>query len=163
MLPIAQHTLVERQQWLTKQTFAELLTIAQVLPGPNVVNLTLIIGDRFFGWRGAAAALAGILLAPLVVVLLLAVLYGSLAQHAMAAGAMRGMAAVASGLVLGSALKLLPALRGHPLGLWICAAIVIASFAALALGRWPLVAVVLGLGGASVVACWWALARPCPR
>jgi chromate transporter len=157
VLPIAQHTLVEREQWLTKRSYAELLTISQVMPGPNVVNLALIVGDRFFGWRGAMAALSGILGAPLVLVLLLAALYANLAAHPMAAGAMRGMGAVAAGLVLGSAVKLLPALRGSALGPWGCSLVVAAAFAALALARWPLVVVVLGLGGASVAVCWWRL------
>ncbi len=157
VLPIAQHALVEREQWLTRPAYAELLTVSQVMPGPNVVNLALIVGDRFFGWRGALAALTGILGAPLVLVLLLAALYANLAAHPMAAGAMRGMGAVAAGLVLGSALKLLPALRGSALGAWGCGIVVVAAFASLALARWPLVAVVLGLGSASVAACWWRL------
>jgi chromate transporter len=159
VLPVSQHMLVEREQWLTKRSYAELLTLSQVLPGPNVVNLALVVGDRFFGWRGAAAALGGMVGVPLVVVLLLAALYSNLAQHPMAAGAMRGMGAVAAGLVLGSALKLLPALRGHVLGPWWCAGIIVAAFVALALMRWPLAVVVLGLGGASVAWCWWRLAR----
>ncbi len=159
VLAVSQHVLVEREQWLTKRNYAELLTLSQVLPGPNVVNLALVVGDRFFGWRGAAAALGGMLGAPLVLVLLLAALYANLAQHPMAAGAMRGMGAVAAGLVLGSALKLLPALRGHVLGPWWCGAIVVAAFLALAVARWPLAMVVLGLGGASVGWCWWRLAR----
>jgi chromate transporter len=159
VLPVSQHMLVEREQWLTRRSYAEILTLSQVLPGPNVVNLALVVGDRFFGWRGAAAALGGMVGVPLVVVLLLAALYANLAQHPMAAGAMRGMGAVAAGLVLGSALKLLPALRGHVLGPWACGAIVVATFVVLALARWPLVFVVLGLGGASVAWCWWRLVR----
>jgi chromate transporter len=159
VLPVSQHMLVERERWLTKRSYAEILTLSQVLPGPNVVNLALVVGDRFFGWRGAAAALGGMVGVPLVVVLMLAALYANLAQHPMAAGAMRGMGAVAAGLVLGSALKLLPALRGNVAGGWWCGAIVVATFAVLALARWPLVFVVLGLGGASVAWCWWRLVR----
>ena len=71
MLAIAQHELVERQRWLTRQQFVEMLSLSQVLPGPNVVNLALMLGDRFFGWRGALAALGGMLLVPLVIVLAL--------------------------------------------------------------------------------------------
>ena len=74
VLPMAQYALVEREQWLTKTSFAELLTVAQVLPGPSVVNLCIMLGDRYFGWRGALAALTGILVAPLVIVLGLAAL-----------------------------------------------------------------------------------------
>ena len=65
LLPIAQRGLVERRQWLTRDEFIEMLSVGQVLPGPNVVNLALMIGDRFFGWRGAFAALGGLLALPL--------------------------------------------------------------------------------------------------
>lgn len=61
---MAQRELVDRLQWLTHQQFLELLSLSQVLPGPNIVNLGLILGDRFLGWRGGVAAMAGLLLAP---------------------------------------------------------------------------------------------------
>ena len=55
VIAIAQRVVVEQRRWLTKTEFLELLAAGQVLPGPNVVNLSLMIGDRFFGWRGALA------------------------------------------------------------------------------------------------------------
>jgi chromate transporter len=116
VLPIAQRELVERLGWLTVEEFAELLSIGQVLPGPNVVNLSLMVGDRYFGLRGALAALAGMLLMPLVLVLVAAALYQQFAAHPAVAGAVRGMGAVSAGLVMAIALKLLPALRRSPLG-----------------------------------------------
>src|SRR5882762_8379334 len=61
VLPIAQRELVERERWLTREQFVELLSVAQVLPGPNVVNLALMFGDRAFGWRGGLAALGGMI------------------------------------------------------------------------------------------------------
>ena len=72
VLPVAQRELVEKRGWLTREEFAETLSVGQVLPGPNIVNMALMIGDRYFGWRGAFAALTGILLAPLAIVLTLA-------------------------------------------------------------------------------------------
>ena len=53
VLPVAHRELVERQRWLSPQQFVELLTLGQVLPGPNIINMAIVIGDRFFGWRGA--------------------------------------------------------------------------------------------------------------
>ena len=154
VLPVAQRELVERQRWLSKEQFMELLSVAQVLPGPNVVNLALMIGDRHFGWRGAAAALAGMLLAPLVLVLLLAALYSHWQTHPAVAGALRGMGVVAAGLVLATALKLLATLKNSPLGLPLC--LLFGGLALLAVGalRWPLVWVMLGLGAAAVAAAW---------
>lgn len=61
VLAVVQHELVVRKRWLTQEEFIEEWAVAQVLPGPNVVNLCLILGSRYFGWRGAAVALAGML------------------------------------------------------------------------------------------------------
>lgn len=159
VLPIAQIELVERERWLTREQFVELLALAQVLPGPNVVNLALMFGDRQFGWRGAAAALAGMLSLPLLIVLALAALYGSLAQFPVASGALRGMGAVAAGLVLATGLKLLPTLRSSPLGQAAAWALASATLLAVGLWRWPLFGVVLTLGPIGVALAWRGL-RP---
>ncbi len=156
---VAQNTLVEREQWLSKLQFVELLSLSQILPGPNVVNLSLVIGDRFFGWRGAAVALLGLLLVPLIIVLSLAASFAGLSHLPAATGALRGMGAVASGLVLGTALKLLPALSGNPNGPWACALLTLASIAAMAIFRWPLAYAVLGIGSLAFALAWWRLSR----
>ena len=154
VLAVAQIELVERSRWLTREQFVETLSVAQVLPGPNVCNLALMVGDRYFGWRGAAAALAGMMLAPLVIVLALAAAYDHWAHLPAVAGALRGMGAVAAGLVIATALKLALALEANPLGLPLCAGIGGLTFAAIALARWPLVWVVCGLGSAAVAVAW---------
>jgi len=159
VLPVTQRALVEQQRWLSQQQFVELLALAQVLPGPNVVNLSLMIGDRFFGWRGAIAGMAGMLLAPMVVVLILAVLAGRFDQVPAVAGALHGMGVVAAGLVASTALKLAQALRNNPLG-WPLA-VAFGAMAAVGVGvlRWPLVGVVLVLGVAAVALAWRRIAR----
>jgi chromate transporter len=158
VLPVAQRELVERERWMTREDFLETLALAQVLPGPNIINLALMFGDRHFGGRGAAAALAGLMTLPLVIVLLLAALYSQFAQIAMVAGALRGMGVVAAGLVIGTALKLLPALRSNALGLPLALSGSAATIVMVGLLRWPLVWVVLGLGGLSVLLAWRRLA-----
>ena len=156
MLPVAQRELVDKRGWLTREEFAETLSVGQVLPGPNIVNMQLMIGDRYFGWRGAFAALAGILAAPLVIVLTLATLYAQIAATPMASGAIRGMGAVAAGLIFAMAIKLAPTLKKNPLPLPLCAAAMLATWALVGGWRVPLAWVVLGLGGAMVVfAAWW--------
>ena len=159
VLAVAQRELVERERWLTPAQFLEVLSLGQVLPGPNIVNMALIIGDRFFGWRGALAALAGLLGVPLLIVLLLATLYREFVGVPMVAGALRGMGAVAAGLVIGTALKLVGSLRQNPLGRPLAAGIALLTLLAIGVWRWPMVGVVLGLGGASVTAAWWRLGR----
>jgi chromate transporter len=154
VLPIAQHVLVERERWLTNEQFVELLSLGQVLPGPNVVNLALMVGDRYFGWRGALAALAGMLLAPLAIVIALAALYVQFVSVPAVAGALRGMGAVAAGLVLAMGIKMIPALRKNPLGRGPGLLVALAAAAAVGGLRWPAVWVMLALGGASVALAW---------
>jgi chromate transporter len=97
VLAVVQRELVEKKKWLTREEFLEDWAVAQILPGPNVVNLSLMIGDRYFGLRGALTALAGMLTFPLLIVLALAVVFGGIADTPMAEGALRGMGAVAAG------------------------------------------------------------------
>ena len=158
VLPIAQRELVERERWLTREQFLEMLAVAQVLPGPNVVNLSLMFGDRAFGLRGALAALGGMLLAPWCVVLVLTVFYAHYAQHPIVAGALRGMGAVAAGLIFSTGLKLLPALRKNVLGAPAAYALAALMFGCIALLRVPLVWMLAGLGGLACVAAWRRLA-----
>ncbi|MDP1692975.1 MAG: chromate transporter [Burkholderiaceae bacterium] len=157
VLPVAQRELVERRQWLTRDEFIETLSIGQVLPGPNIVNVGLIVGDRFFGWRGAFAALAGLLALPLAIVLALAALYARFAAEPMVAGALRGMAAVAAGLIIAMAFKLLPTLAKNPLGRTLCRLALLATLASVGALRWPMAYAVIGIGGVSVFAAWWRL------
>jgi chromate transporter len=88
VLAIVQRELVEKKQWMTREEFIEDWAVAQIMPGPNVVNLSLMVGGRYFGLKGAMAALAGMLTLPLVLVLILAVLYAQFAGHPGVAGAL---------------------------------------------------------------------------
>jgi chromate transporter len=159
VLPIAQRELVERERWLTREQFLELLAVAQVMPGPNVVNLALIFGDRAFGLRGALTALAGMLLLPLGVVLALTVVYTHYASHPVVAGALRGMGAAAAGLIFSTGVKLLPALRRNVLGSTWAFAFVALMFAGIALAGIPLIWMLAALG---IVACALAFRRFAP-
>ncbi|MBK5206064.1 MAG: chromate transporter, partial [Polaromonas sp.] len=75
VLAIVQRELVEKKRWMTREEFIEDWAVAQIMPGPNVINLSLMIGGRYFGLKGALAALAGLLTVPLIIVLLLALVY----------------------------------------------------------------------------------------
>lgn len=155
VLPVAQRELVERLGWLSKGEFLALLSVSQVLPGPNVINLALIFGDRHFGWRGALSATSGLMLAPLVLVLILAVGVKQLGPSPMVVDALRGMGVVAAALVLSTAVKLVGALRSNRMGWITCVLLIAVTFFAVGWFRWPLVAVLAVL----VPAAWsWAYA-----
>ena len=156
VLPITQRVLCDEKRWLSKEQFVELLALGQVLPGPNVCNVALMVGDRFFGWRGAFSALAGMMTVPLIIVLIITALYAEFASNVMVAGALKGMGAISAGLIIGTALKLIPTLKDSPLGRPLCAAVAVVAFVCVALLRWPLVWVLLCLG---VLTCCYSAMR----
>jgi chromate transporter len=132
-----------------------MLSLGQVLPGPNVVNHALMLGDRFFGLRGAIAALGGMLVVPLFIVMALAAAYAEFSRLAVVSGALRGMGAVAAGLVIATAIKLMSTLGTNRLGAVLASAFAALTFVTIAWLRWPLVWVVAGLGSLAVAIAWW--------
>ncbi|MDO8906018.1 chromate transporter [Hydrogenophaga sp.] len=153
VLAVVQRELVEKKRWMTREQFVEDWAVAQIMPGPNVVNLSMMIGGRYFGLPGALAALAGMLAFPLLGVLALAILYGNVAEYPVAQNALRGMGAVAAGLITATGIKLIAALDRNAMGLGVCIGLATLTFIAIALLRWPLLWVLLGIGGG---ACLWA-------
>ena len=147
VLAVIQREMVERKRWLTQEEFLEDWAVAQIMPGPNVVNLSLMVGGRYFGLRGALAALAGMLAVPLVIVLVLGVLYTRFGDNPQMAGALRGMAAVSAGMIAATGVKLATALIKHPLPLWLTLSITALGVLMVAVLRWPLLYILLGLGG----------------
>ncbi|MFA9274746.1 MAG: chromate transporter [Candidatus Aquirickettsiella gammari] len=159
VVAIVQRELVDKKQWMTHAEFVEEWAVAQVMPGPNVVNLAMIIGNRFFGFPGALSALAGMLCFPLIVLLLAVILYAQIAHHPGVAGALRGMSAVAAGMIIASGLRLLPVLRTHPLGMLLASAVTAVTLLAIAVLRLPLVYVLLLLGSVSMALVYRQLKR----
>ncbi len=155
---MVQRELVEKKRWMTNDEFVEDWAVAQIMPGPNVVNLSIMIGERYFGWRGAMAALAGMLTFPLILVLVLAVVYAQFASQPAVAGALRGMGAVAAGLIAGMGLKLSSTLRKHPLGLAVCVGLVALTVIAMAVLRWPLFWTLPSVGLLACVLTWRKIA-----
>ncbi len=154
VLAVVQRELVERKQWLTQDEFVEEWAVAQVMPGPNVINLSLMIGGRYFGLAGALAALAGMLTVPLILVLILAVLHAQVADNAQVAGALRGMAAVSAGLIGAAGLKLCSTLTRNPIPLAWSVPLCVLTFVMIALLHLPLAAALLGVGGLGCAIAW---------
>ena len=158
VLGVVQRELVERKRWMTQEEFLEDWAVAQIMPGPNVLNLGVMIGDRYFGLRGALAASVGLLAVPLLVVLALALAYAQYANHPAVGGALRGMGAVAAGLICATGLRLLRAVRHHVMGITLCAVLGVLTFVPIALLHWPLISVLLPIGGAACVQTYRKLA-----
>ena len=138
--------LVEERRWLTPDEFVEILGVCQFLPGANIVNVSVAVGQRFRGWRGSLAALAGLLIAPACFSVVLAALFLHFANAPHVDHAMNAVAAAAAGLVIGTAVKMAePIIRKDwVLGLPIAAGtLLLAAFL-----RWPLPLVLLLMGSA---------------
>ncbi len=149
----ARRFIVEQRGWLGDAEFADILSFCQFLPGPNVVSLSVCIGAKFRGPTGALAALAGFILVPWTVGFALGAVFLSYAQTALLQGLLRGIAAAAAGLIIGTGIRLLRPQRRRPVALTFAAL----AFAGLALAKLPLLVVVLGLVPLSI-----AVARPEP-
>jgi len=141
VLPWARRLVVERRGWLSPAEFNGLLGLCQFMPGPNVANLSVVLGARFQGWRGSLAALAGLFALPVLIVLLLGMLYGHYGQLPQVHAMLRGMAAVAIGLTFATGLKMARELRGQPAQILLA----LSAFAAIAEFRLPLAAVLFVL------------------
>ncbi len=159
VLAIVQRDLVEKKRWLSRDQFLEDWAVAQVLPGPNVVNLSLMIGDRYFGWRGALVALAGMLVFPVLIVLAAAVLLAGYSDSPQVQGALRGMSAVAAGLIAATGLKLVASLRKNVLSPHIQYAFIAIVFVLIVVLHVRLAWVLLGVGGSSAWLAYHRLGR----
>jgi chromate transporter len=150
VLPWARYVLVERRRWLTPDEFTDVLGLGQLLPGPNIVNVSIAIGNRFHGALGSLIAFAGLMGAPVAIVLALAALYARFAENPQVRSALVQVAAAAAGLVIAMALKLaVPLLRQR---FATAAPFVALTFIGIAVMRWPLIVVVAGLAPLSVAA-----------
>jgi chromate transporter len=148
--PWAHRVIVEERGWVDDREYARLLGLCQMLPGPNVGNVAVCLGDRFHGAVGATLALTGLMVGPLGVLLAFIGLYDRFAQVPAVDGAVGGVAAAAAGLFIGTALKLAGRLRPTRVAVLVG----LLAFVAVGLLRWPLVAVVVGLAPLSIAAAW---------
>ena len=150
VLPWAHRTLVENKGWLTQREFVETLALGQLLPGPNIGNMGVMIGYRFAGYAGAAAAIAGLVTGPFLIMIALGLLYRSYGTLPLVQHALSGMSAVAAGLVLATGVKMTTSLkrRRRP---WLFTALALIGVGAL---RWPLLAVVGALAPFAIAAAW---------
>jgi chromate transporter len=150
-----ERTVVQKKRWLSAKEFLGVYAVSQVLPGPTGISFCVLLGDRFFGFRGAVATLAGFLLLPTVVVISIASVFQQFQHVPQVQGALHGMGAAAVGMIVTMVLRMSRTLRGQRLGIVVAAL----SFAAVGLAKLPVSTVVLTLGVASVVWAWRSLGR----
>lgn len=150
VLPFARHMLVEERRWLDEREFTEVLSLSQFLPGPNIVNVAVIVGNRFRGPFGSLAACLGLMLMPFLIVLALATLYARFDSLESVRGATAAVSSAATGLVIATGLKMARPLLGTPWQL----VIAVLGFVALAIARVPLLWALLVLVPLAIGIAW---------
>jgi chromate transporter len=153
VLPWARRMIVEERKWLTAEQFNEVFSLSQFLPGPNVVNFSVVIGARFHGARGSLAAVLGLLAPPVAIMIALGILYGRYGEIPAVQRGLAGLAAAAAGLLIATAVKMAEPIFRQPLTPGPYVALI--AFAAVGLLRWPLHWVLLALAPLSLALAWW--------
>src|ERR1700747_1875973 len=131
----ARRAVVEQQQWMDEQEFAETLTLCQLMPGPNIVGITVCVGAKLRGAIGAISAVAGFILVPWMVGLSLGGVVLHFAQHTVLQNILGGLSAAAAGLLIGTGLRLLVPHRSRRMALLLAGL----AFVGMAFTRLPLV------------------------
>jgi chromate transporter len=153
VLAWSRRMMVEERKWMTGDEFNDLYALCNFLPGPNIVNFSVVFGRRFGGVAGAVVALVGLIGPPFGIVMILGLLYayyGNLdaMQHMFAA-----VAAAAAGLTISTVMKMIePFIRSRPGAAHVTAVL---AFAAVGVLRWPLYWVLAGLIPLSIALAWW--------
>jgi chromate transporter len=141
VLVFARHAIVDRHRWMTAEEFNETFALCHFLPGPNIVNLSVVFGSRFRGVPGSLAAFAGLVGPPVVIVTILAALYARFGEVEALRRILAGISCAAVGLLISVVFRMMmPLIKKRDLvGLVVLAAV----FIAIGLLQLPLPAVLL--------------------
>ena len=151
----ARRAVVEQQHWMDEQEFAETLTLCQLMPGPNIVGITVCVGAKLRGAAGAISAVAGFILVPWMVGLTIGGLVLRNAEIAVLQNILSGLSASAAGLLIGTGLRLLIPHRSRRTALLFAGL----AFAGMAFTRLPLPMVLLALAPISIAVARFETAR----
>jgi len=149
-LPLARHMVVEKNRWLSSEAFTELLGLCQFLPGGNIINMSVALGMKFRGVKGAFAALMGLIAAPSFIVIALGMVYDRYSDDPHIQHLFAGLAAAAAGLLISMAVKIAKPLRGK----WVAIMVAVACFICIAILRTPLLPTMLILTPISILVTW---------
>jgi chromate transporter len=137
----ARRGIVDQHRWMTAEEFNETFALCHFLPGPNIVNLSVVFGSRFRGVAGGLAAFAGLVGPPMVIATVLAAVYARYGEIDALRRILAGVACAAVGLLLAVVFKMMmPLIKKRDV---VGILIMIATFIAIGLFRLPLQAVLL--------------------
>ncbi|MBI3699219.1 MAG: chromate transporter [Afipia sp.] len=137
----ARRAIVDQHKWMTADEFNEAFALCHFLPGPNIVNLSMVFGSRFRGFAGGIAAFLGLLGPPVILVTILAAIYTHYGNVPALQRTLAGVSCAAIGLFLAVIFRMvLPLLkRRDPIEM----TFLVAVFVAIGLLRLPLTWVLL--------------------
>jgi chromate transporter len=148
VLAFARRGIVEEHRWMTADEFNETYALCHFLPGPNVVNLSVVFGSRFRGIIGGVAAFAGLVGPPMVLVTILAALYMRYGEIDALRRILAGVSCGAVGLLISAIFKMMtPLLRRRDVA---ALAVMVLVFLAIGIARLPLQAVLLVMAPLSI-------------
>ena len=142
----ARRIAVEHQAWVSEQEFAEIVSLCQLLPGPNIVGIATCVGTKLRGVIGAVAAVAGFLLIPWTIGFTCGVLFLDHAHHPVFQRILHGISPVAAGLLIATGVRMLLPHRTRPIAIFFAAsAVILVAFAKL-----PVLVTLLGVAPISI-------------
>jgi chromate transporter len=145
--------MVDERKWMTAEEFNEAYALCNFLPGPNIVNFSVVFGRQVGGTVGALVALLGLLGPPFLLVTLLGLLYAYYGDIPALQRVLAGVAAAAAGLTVSTGLKMAgPLLRQRP---GFAHALAMAAFLAVGILRWPIYWVLGVLIPCGIAVAWW--------
>lgn len=139
---------VTQRGWLDEGEFLSAMTLGQILPGSNVVNLSVYVGFRMRGIPGSIVAVIALLAPPMIVIVLFTSVFSAWIEGAAVHAFLEGVAAAAVGMTASVGLRAARATKG--VGRWPLV-LIVAVFVAVGVLRWPLVPVALVAGTAGVL------------
>ena len=144
----ARRIAVEQRRWLTEEDFADIVSLCQFMPGPNIVGIATCIGTRLNGAVGAVVAVAGFLLIPGVIGFAIGLLWLEYANHPVIQRTLGGIASVGAGLLIATGIKILMPHRARRTALVFAAA----AFGLIVIAKLPLLIVLLAVTPLSIAA-----------
>jgi chromate transporter len=145
--------MVDERKWMTSEEFNEAYALCNFLPGPNIVNFSVVFGRQVGGTVGALVALLGLLGPPFLLVTLLGLLYANFGEIAALQRILAGVAAAAAGLTISTGIKMAgPLFQERP---GFAHAVAIAAFVSVGILRWPIYWVLGVLIPCGIALAWW--------
>jgi chromate transporter len=152
VLAWARREMVVNRRWLSPDEFNELFALCQFLPGPNIVNFSIIYGTRLYGFWGAAFALFGLLAPPVALMIVAGMAYSAYGQFPLFRDGLTGLAAAAAGLLVYTAVQMVEPLVRKERALQFLVAL--ATFGSVGVMQWSMLWTLLVMAPISIGLAW---------